>query len=177
MWRVCSKGVDSLMVDEFLYCYKPYQIAVSPGFWTLNSRKKRLKLVIGLPTSNREWKDDYIFVCGDNWEGLPWEEKDDSFVRVRRAWGTPPASGVCMCFSLSSGRTVFLSSFIYSIVLTDVLYFLQLSNVLNWTKKGWTGCLGCCIIGTTTIPILSSPSCLPYIHSIWNRTRQSCHCK
>ena len=28
MWRVCSKGVDSLTVDEFLYCYKPCQIAV-----------------------------------------------------------------------------------------------------------------------------------------------------
>uniref|UniRef100_A0A2N9I3K9 Uncharacterized protein n=1 Tax=Fagus sylvatica TaxID=28930 RepID=A0A2N9I3K9_FAGSY len=26
--------------------------------------------------------------------GLPWEEKDDSFIRVRRAWGTPPASAL-----------------------------------------------------------------------------------
>ena len=50
----------------------------------------------GLSTSNREWKDDYFFVCGDNWEGLPWEEKDHSFVRVRRAWGTPPTSSVCV---------------------------------------------------------------------------------
>jgi hypothetical protein len=24
MWRVCSKGADSLTVDELLYCYKPY---------------------------------------------------------------------------------------------------------------------------------------------------------
>ena len=39
LWRVCSKGADSLTVDEFLYCYKPCQIAVSPGFWTLNSRQ------------------------------------------------------------------------------------------------------------------------------------------
>jgi hypothetical protein len=23
MWRLCSKGVDSLTVDKFLYCYKP----------------------------------------------------------------------------------------------------------------------------------------------------------
>uniref|UniRef100_A0A2N9I3H4 Uncharacterized protein n=1 Tax=Fagus sylvatica TaxID=28930 RepID=A0A2N9I3H4_FAGSY len=70
----------------------PYSCVV--GFWTLNGRQKNLKLVTGLPTSNREWKDGYIFVCGDNWESLPWEENDDTFVRVRRAWGTPPASGI-----------------------------------------------------------------------------------
>ena len=83
MWRVCSKKADSLTVDELLYCCKPCQISVSPGFWPLNVRQRNLKLITGLPSSNREWKDDYIFVYGDNWEGLPWEEKDDSFVRVR----------------------------------------------------------------------------------------------
>ena len=66
LWRVSSKGADSITVDEFLYCYKPCQIAVSPGFWTMNNSKKGMKLVTGLPTSNREWKDDYIFVCGEN---------------------------------------------------------------------------------------------------------------
>uniref|UniRef100_A0A2N9EXW8 Uncharacterized protein n=1 Tax=Fagus sylvatica TaxID=28930 RepID=A0A2N9EXW8_FAGSY len=92
MWKVCSKRADSLIVDELLFCYKPCQIAVSPGFWTLNVRQRGLKLVIGLPSSNREWKDDYIFVCGDNWEGRPWEEKDDNFVRVRREWGVPSST-------------------------------------------------------------------------------------
>jgi hypothetical protein len=66
LWKVCSKGADSLTVDEFLYCYKPCQIAVSLGFWTLNNCQKGMKLVTGLPTSNREWKDDYFFVCGEN---------------------------------------------------------------------------------------------------------------
>jgi hypothetical protein len=132
MWRVCSKGVDSLMVDEFLYCYKPYQIAVSPGFWTLNSRKKRLKLVIGLPTSNREWKDDYIFVCGDNWEGLPWEEKDNSFVRGSPCLGhTSNFWCVRVFFFIVWTYSFAVVLFIYSIVFTDVLYLLQLSNVLN----------------------------------------------
>jgi hypothetical protein len=58
--------------------------------------QRNLKLITGLPLSNKEWKDDYVFVCGDNWEGLPWEEKDDSFVRVRREWGVPSSSGVCV---------------------------------------------------------------------------------
>jgi hypothetical protein len=96
MWKVCSKRADSLIVDELLFCYKPCQIAVSPGFWTLNVRQRGLKLVTGLPSSNREWKDDYIFVCGDNWEGRPWEEKDDNFVRVRREWGVPSSTSVCV---------------------------------------------------------------------------------
>ena len=85
MWRVCSEGVDSLTVDRLLYYYKPCQIVVSSDFWTLNNRQRGLKLVTGLLTPNREWKDGYVFICGDNWEGLPWEEKDNSFVRVRRA--------------------------------------------------------------------------------------------
>ncbi len=62
MWKVCSNGVDDLTVDELLFCYKPCQIVVSPGFWTLNARQRGLKLVIGNPSSNREWKDDYICV-------------------------------------------------------------------------------------------------------------------
>uniref|UniRef100_A0A2N9H4A5 Uncharacterized protein n=1 Tax=Fagus sylvatica TaxID=28930 RepID=A0A2N9H4A5_FAGSY len=73
-------------------------IAVSLGFWTLNVRQRNLKLITGLPSSNREWKDDYIFVCGDNWEDLPWEEKDDNFVRVRCEWGVPSSSNVCVRF-------------------------------------------------------------------------------
>ncbi len=81
-----------------------------------------MKLVTHLPTSNKEWKDDYIFVCGDNWEGLPWEEKDDSFIRVRRAWGTPPASGVYVCFSSSFGRVILSSSHV--LVLIDALLFI-----------------------------------------------------
>jgi hypothetical protein len=113
LWRVCNKGADSLTVDEYLYCYKPCQIAVLPGFWTLNNRKKGMKLVTGLLTSNREWKDNYVFVCGESWEGLPWEEKDDSIVMVRRAWGTPPTSGVCVCFSSSFGCVILPLSSIY----------------------------------------------------------------
>uniref|UniRef100_A0A2N9J012 Uncharacterized protein n=1 Tax=Fagus sylvatica TaxID=28930 RepID=A0A2N9J012_FAGSY len=65
-----SNGSDDLTLDELLFCYKPCQIAVSPRFWTLSARQRGLKLVVGNPSSNREWKDDYVFVCGDNWEAL-----------------------------------------------------------------------------------------------------------
>ncbi len=51
--------------------------------------------MVSNPLSNREWKDDFIFVYGDNWEGLPWE-KDDNFISVCREWGVPSSSGVCV---------------------------------------------------------------------------------
>ena len=95
MWKVLSDGKDDLTIDELLFCYKPCQIPASPGFWSLNMRQRGLKLIVGTPSSNREWKDNYIFVCGDNWEGLHCE-KDDNFIPVRREWGVPPSSGVCV---------------------------------------------------------------------------------
>ena len=95
MWKVLSDGKDDLTIDELLFCYKPCQIPASPGFWSLNMRQRGLKLIVGTPSSNREWKDNYVFVCGDNWEGLQCE-KDDNFILVRREWGVPSSSGVCV---------------------------------------------------------------------------------
>uniref|UniRef100_A0A2N9GFW8 Uncharacterized protein n=1 Tax=Fagus sylvatica TaxID=28930 RepID=A0A2N9GFW8_FAGSY len=51
-------------------------IAASPGFWMFRNRDNLVKLVEGLPSSNRGWKDGYFFVCGDNWERLPEEALD-----------------------------------------------------------------------------------------------------
>uniref|UniRef100_A0A2N9F5M2 Transposase (putative) gypsy type domain-containing protein n=1 Tax=Fagus sylvatica TaxID=28930 RepID=A0A2N9F5M2_FAGSY len=91
MWRVSSNGEEDLTVDEFLFCYKPVQIALSRGFWMFKNRDANSRVVQGLPSSNRIWKDGYFFVCGDNWERLPQEDPRD-FVGVRRSWGTPSPS-------------------------------------------------------------------------------------
>uniref|UniRef100_A0A2N9GDS0 Uncharacterized protein n=1 Tax=Fagus sylvatica TaxID=28930 RepID=A0A2N9GDS0_FAGSY len=91
MWRVSSNGGEDLTVDEFLFCYEPCQIALSRGFWTFKNRDANTRVVQGLPTSDRIWKDKYFFVCGDNWERLPQEDPRD-FVGVRRSWGTPSPS-------------------------------------------------------------------------------------
>uniref|UniRef100_A0A2N9HBC9 Uncharacterized protein n=1 Tax=Fagus sylvatica TaxID=28930 RepID=A0A2N9HBC9_FAGSY len=93
MWKVLSDGKDDITLDELLFCYKPSQIPAYPGFWTLNMRQRGLKLIVGNPSSNREWKDNYVFVCGDNWEGLQCE-KDDNFIPVRREWGVPSSSAL-----------------------------------------------------------------------------------
>ena len=95
MWRVSSNEQEDLMVEEFLLCYEPCQITVSPGFWMFKHRDLEMRIVQGLPSFNRTWKDGYVFVCGDNWERLPWEEASGDFTRVRRSWGTPSPSGVC----------------------------------------------------------------------------------
>jgi hypothetical protein len=101
MWRVSSNGSEDLTVDEFLFCYKPCQIALSRGFWTFKNRDANTRIVQGLPLSDRIWKDKYFFVCGDNWERLPQEDPRD-FVGIRRSWGTPSSSGVCFSFSFLS---------------------------------------------------------------------------
>uniref|UniRef100_A0A2N9FJL1 Transposase (putative) gypsy type domain-containing protein n=1 Tax=Fagus sylvatica TaxID=28930 RepID=A0A2N9FJL1_FAGSY len=93
MWRVSSNGEEDLTVDEFLFCYEPVQIALSRGFWTFKNRDVNSRVVQGLPSSDRIWKDGYFFVCGDNWERLPQEGPND-FVGVRRSWGTPSSSAL-----------------------------------------------------------------------------------
>ncbi len=95
MWRVSSNEQEDLTVEEFLFCYEPCQIAASLGFWTLKHRDLDTRIVQGLPSSNRTWKDGYVFVCGENWERLPQEEVSGDFTRVRRSWGTPSPYGVC----------------------------------------------------------------------------------
>jgi hypothetical protein len=101
MWKVNSNGEKDLTVDEFLFCYEPVQITLSRGFWTFKNRDANSRVVQGLPSSNRIWKDGYFFVYGDNWEKLPQEDPRD-FVGVRRSWGTPSSSGVCFSFSYFS---------------------------------------------------------------------------
>uniref|UniRef100_A0A2N9FV71 Uncharacterized protein n=1 Tax=Fagus sylvatica TaxID=28930 RepID=A0A2N9FV71_FAGSY len=85
-------GQDDITVEEFLYCFEPSQIAASPGFWTFRNREESSKLVDGLPSSNRRWKDGYFFVCGDNWERLP--EEGEDFVPFLRTWGVPSSSAL-----------------------------------------------------------------------------------
>uniref|UniRef100_A0A2N9GD64 Uncharacterized protein n=1 Tax=Fagus sylvatica TaxID=28930 RepID=A0A2N9GD64_FAGSY len=64
MWRESSNGLDDITVEEFLDCFEPSQIAASPGFWTFRNRDNFVKLVEGLTSSNRGWKDgqNYYFV-------------------------------------------------------------------------------------------------------------------
>ena len=111
MWRINSNGQEDLTVDEFLFYYEPCHIALSQSFWTFKNRDANTRIVQGLPSFDRIWKDGHFFVCGDNWERLSQEDPRD-FVGVRRSWGTPSSSGVCfllVVFSLFFFLVVFLS--------------------------------------------------------------------
>ena len=119
MWRVSSNGEEDLTVDEFLFCYEPVQIALSRGFWTFKNWDLNSRVVQGLPSSDKIWKDGYFFVCGDNWERLPQEGPND-FVGVRRFWGTLSSSGVCLSFSLLLLLLLFFFFYVF------LLVFLQL---------------------------------------------------
>uniref|UniRef100_A0A2N9H4B1 Uncharacterized protein n=1 Tax=Fagus sylvatica TaxID=28930 RepID=A0A2N9H4B1_FAGSY len=63
------------------------------GFWTFKNRDANSRVVQGLPTSDRIWKDKYFFVCGDNWERLPQEDPRD-FVGVRSAGSSSTELGL-----------------------------------------------------------------------------------
>jgi hypothetical protein len=140
MWRVSSNGDEDLTVDEFLFCYEPVQIALSRGFWTFKNRDANSRVVQGLPSSDRIWNDGYFFVCGDNWERLLQEDPRD-FVGVRRSWGTPSPSGVCLFL-----RFAFLVFFFFLFFLVSSVYDLLFSflaaldrPLLNsvWQERIW----------------------------------------
>ena len=53
LWREVFDGNHPLIVDEFLYCYKPSEISQSLGFYQFSARGSSCRLVKSLPTSDR----------------------------------------------------------------------------------------------------------------------------
>ena len=72
-------------------------------------------------------------MCGDNWERLPQEGPND-FVGVRRFWGTPSSSGVCLsfCFRLF---VCFLFFFFFDVFLLVLIAALD-RPLLNSVWQG-----------------------------------------
>ena len=67
-----------LIVDEFLYFYKPSEISQSSGFYQFSMRSSNYWLVRSLPTSNRRWKIEFCFAFRF-WEKNPVEVGRDPF--------------------------------------------------------------------------------------------------
>ena len=65
-------------MDEFLYCYKPFEICQSQGFYQFTTRDSNYRLVKPLPTSDRNWKTKFFFISGF-WAGNPVEVGRDPF--------------------------------------------------------------------------------------------------
>ena len=76
LWREVFEGNCPLTVDEFLYCYKPFKINQSFGFYQFTARGKDYRLIKFLVISDRSWKTEFFFVTGF-WAGRPIEVDKD----------------------------------------------------------------------------------------------------
>ena len=62
LWREVFEGDRPLIVDEFLYCYKPLEINQSLGFYQFTAKGKDFRLIKSLVISDRNWKTEFFFV-------------------------------------------------------------------------------------------------------------------
>ena len=70
LWREALEGNRPIMVDEFLYYYKPLEIKKSACFYQFLSRGSYYSLIKGRSSSDRFWKQEF-FIISRNWAGDP----------------------------------------------------------------------------------------------------------
>lgn len=61
LWREVFEGNGPYTVDEFLYCYKPFGINQSLGFYQFSARGSDCRMIRSLPMSDRKWKKEFFF--------------------------------------------------------------------------------------------------------------------
>ena len=64
LWREVFKGDRRLTVDEFLFCYKPFEINQFQGFYQFTARGNECRLIKSLVSSDRNWKMEIFFIFG-----------------------------------------------------------------------------------------------------------------
>ena len=78
LWREVFEENCPLTVDKFLYCYKPFEINQSLGFYQFKAKGKDYRLIKSLVTSDRNWNTEFFFVSSF-WAGRPIEVDRDPF--------------------------------------------------------------------------------------------------
>ena len=91
LYGAMSNGTRSLMVREFLHCYRPYEIDKSKGIYSFFPRKSILKVIYETPDFNRDWKSRYFFLEGDGWMCHP---RETNHMPVDKIWGILDPSGI-----------------------------------------------------------------------------------
>ena len=96
LWREVFEGDCPLIVDEFLFCYKPSEINQSLGFYQFIAKDKDYRLIKSLVMSDRNWKMEFFFVSSF-WSGHPIEVGKDPFAPYTRELGNLHLEGM-FCF-------------------------------------------------------------------------------
>ena len=78
LWKEVFEGDRPLIMDEFLFCYKPFEINQSQGFYQFTTRGNDCRLIKSLVSSYGNWKTEFFFVSGF-WSGHPVEVGRDTF--------------------------------------------------------------------------------------------------
>ena len=91
LYGAMSNSARSLMVQEFLHCYRPDEIDKSKGMYSFVPRKFVLKVIYETPDFNRDWKSHYFFLEGDGWMCHPGET---DHMPVDKTWGILDPSGI-----------------------------------------------------------------------------------
>ena len=80
------EGDRPLIMDEFLFCYRPLKINQSLSFYQFTARGKDCRLIKSLVTFDRNWKMEFLFFCGF-WSRHPVEVGRDPFTLYTRELG------------------------------------------------------------------------------------------
>ena len=85
-------------MDESLYCYNPFEIYQSQGFYQFIARGSNYRLVKSLPTSDRNLKTKFFFISGF-WAGNPVEVIRDPFPPYNGEIGNLHPEGMSLFYS------------------------------------------------------------------------------
>ena len=110
LWREVFGGDRPLIMDEFIFCYKPTEINQSLDFYQFTAKGKDCRLIKSLASSDKNWKTKFIFVSSF-WAGNPVDVGRDPFAPYSGDLGNLRPEGTCFPFLLSLH---FFFFFIYS---------------------------------------------------------------
>ena len=67
LYNAMTDGARRLTVKEFLHCYHMDEIDKSTGMYSFVPKSPLLKVIYETPDSNKDWKNYYFFLEGDDW--------------------------------------------------------------------------------------------------------------
>ena len=91
LYNTMTDDARRLTVREFLHCYRPNEINKSRGMYSFVPKSPLLKVIHETPDSNKDWKNYYFFLEGDDWMCRP---GDIEHMLVDMTWGILHQSGM-----------------------------------------------------------------------------------